>query len=247
MSVRGMSVRGMSVRGRENERGRENVKDGWTFVSPRRRRMRRPARNRNDKTDIDNKETITCYVNNLPEDISEREMERTFERWGKVIDVYIASKRNKMGKIFGFIRYGGIQDATWIEEQLKDIWFGSYKVWVNVSRFSRPNRRETSTNNDRLKESKLKSKQHRGSDKITKRITLSEGQNGRRVGMLYAEVAKGFRAGPDESNKGEWRSKALEVKHGEETKSNMANDIVDSLKKTLFGLIYVPLDDRLCF
>lgn len=41
-------------------------------------------------------EILTCYVNNLPKDISEREMERAFERWEKVVDVYIARKTNRM-------------------------------------------------------------------------------------------------------------------------------------------------------
>lgn len=68
-------------------------------------------------------------------------MEITFERWGKVIDVYIARKKNKMGKIFRFVKYSDIKDTTWIEEQLKNIWFGSYKVWMNIRRFFMPNRR----------------------------------------------------------------------------------------------------------
>lgn len=45
-----------------------------------------------------------------------------------------------MGKVFGFVRYGGVKNQAWLENQLKDIWFGSYKSWVNISRFARPGR-----------------------------------------------------------------------------------------------------------
>lgn len=33
-------------------------------------------------------------------DISAREVERKFERWGRVVDVYIARRRNNMGIFF---------------------------------------------------------------------------------------------------------------------------------------------------
>lgn len=32
-------------------------------------------------------------------------VKEVFEDWGKVIDVYIAKKRNKSGRIFGFVRF----------------------------------------------------------------------------------------------------------------------------------------------
>ncbi|WJX63961.1 hypothetical protein P8452_48790 [Trifolium repens] len=131
---------------RESLRERENRFETWTYVSPRRKRASRADRGKTDNnkatTTISNG-TTTCYVNNLPEDIGEKEVERMFERWGKVVDVYIAKKRNKSGRFFGFVRFVGINDEKWLEGQFKDVWFGSYKAWVNISRFARPYRSTT--------------------------------------------------------------------------------------------------------
>ncbi|MCH79669.1 transcription factor PIF1-like [Trifolium medium] len=126
---------------REKTRESERKSEPWTYVSPRRRRASRRNQDKtgNKGTTTTNSDgTTTCYVNNLPEDIGEKEVERMFERWGNVVDVYIAKKRNKAGRVFGFVRYVAVKDERWLEEQLQDIWFGSYKVWVNISRYGRP-------------------------------------------------------------------------------------------------------------
>lgn len=57
------------------------------------------------------------------------------------MDVYVARKRNKLGKIFGFVRFTDVKNEKWLEEQFNEIWFGSYKAWVNISRFQRKNSR----------------------------------------------------------------------------------------------------------
>lgn len=64
-------------------------------------------------------------------------MERKFVGWGKVVDVYISNKRNKSERFFGFVRFAGVNNQIWLESQLKDIWFESYKTWVNISKFAR--------------------------------------------------------------------------------------------------------------
>lgn len=70
-------------------------------------------------------------------------MKKTFECLGKVNHVYIVRKRNKKERVFRFIRYSGIKDSKWIEEQLRDVWFRSYKIWANISKFSRPIRKSS--------------------------------------------------------------------------------------------------------
>ena len=103
-----------------------------------------------DKTEkiITKADWTKCYVNNLPTDISVREGERRFERWGRVVNVYIARRRNNMGICFRFLRYTSIKGEEWLEKQLRDVWFGSYKVWVNISRFARTTRNQS--NKDRI-------------------------------------------------------------------------------------------------
>lgn len=46
-----------------------------------------------------------------------------FERWEKVIDVHITKKRNKLWRIFAFVRYACIKNEEWLEKQMNDIWF----------------------------------------------------------------------------------------------------------------------------
>ncbi|XP_058774727.1 uncharacterized protein LOC131648999 [Vicia villosa] len=112
-------------------------RENWTQVRSRRRRVRELGHDKTDRnTGIYNGIT-TCYVENIPEDINEKEMERKFTRWGKVVDVYIANRRNKRGRLFGFVRFEGVEDQQRLENQLRNIWFGSYKSWVNISKFER--------------------------------------------------------------------------------------------------------------
>lgn len=40
-----------------------------------------------------------------------------------------------MGKFFGFVRHEGVEDQERFENQLRNIWFGSYKALVNISKF----------------------------------------------------------------------------------------------------------------
>lgn len=54
--------------------------------------------------------------------------------------VYCKKKKqtgNKRGKYFGLVRYEEIKDQEWLENQLMNIWFESYKSWVNISKFER--------------------------------------------------------------------------------------------------------------
>lgn len=57
--------------------------------------------------------------------------------------MYIANKRNKLERFFGFVRFAGVDNQIWLESQLKDIWFESYKFWVNISKFARKTSYET--------------------------------------------------------------------------------------------------------
>lgn len=51
--------------------------------------------------------------------------------------MHIVKKKKQDGKIFEFVRFVGIDNQVWLENQLKDIWFGSYKMWINMFRFAR--------------------------------------------------------------------------------------------------------------
>lgn len=54
--------------------------------------------------------------------------------------MYIAKKRNNMGRIFAFVRFESVKDELWLENQMKDICFRFYKVWAYILKFVKPNR-----------------------------------------------------------------------------------------------------------
>jgi RNA recognition motif-containing protein len=177
-------------------RKRESDLEGWTCVRPRRRRGQRLDQDKtimNSLTNTGTNKTTTCYVNNLPEDVGQREVERMFERWGKVVDVYIAKKRNKMGKFFGFVRYVNVKDEKWLENQLRDIWLGSYKVWVNNSKFERPFKKHQHGGINKEaggSEYRCKERTNSNNNNNTKNAknNARRGHNARREGKSYAEA-----------------------------------------------------------
>jgi hypothetical protein len=174
----------------ESVRETERESDQWTYVSPRRKRVSRLDRGKADNnktTTASSDRTTTCYVNNLPEDISEKEMARTFERWGNVVDVYIAKKRNKAGRIFGFVRYEEVRNEKWLEDRLKDVWFGSYKVWVNISKYGR-HQNKNFRRQHKVEKAQGSRKKIQGNNYTNRDQKFRQGQSIRKEGMTYAEA-----------------------------------------------------------
>jgi len=64
-------------------------------------------------------------------------MWRIFRRWGKVEHVFIAYKLNNRGKIFGFVKFQGINNSKELERSLDNIWIANTKIYVNKPRCRR--------------------------------------------------------------------------------------------------------------
>jgi hypothetical protein len=113
-------------------------------------------------------------------------MERMFERWGKVVDVYIAKKRNKTGRFFGFV------NEKWLEDQLRDVWFGSYKAWVNISRYAKPYRKENKTRQNRGEQRQVNNPRMktRNNNHTKTEKDLQKRQSFRREGETYVEAMR---------------------------------------------------------
>ncbi|KAK8605346.1 hypothetical protein V6N13_102128 [Hibiscus sabdariffa] len=58
-----------------------------------------------------NQNTFTLFVENLSEKLHRQGLWHTFGRYGDVLDAFIARKRNRAGKRFGFVRFGKRIDA----------------------------------------------------------------------------------------------------------------------------------------
>ncbi|GKE76779.1 cytochrome P450 [Tanacetum coccineum] len=64
-------------------------------------------------------------------------MKENFAKYGRVEDVYIAGKRNKQGKRFGFSRFSGVSNPSSFEDKLNTICIGTQKIRCNIARFQR--------------------------------------------------------------------------------------------------------------
>lgn len=85
----------------------------------------------------------TYYITNFPEDYGTKGLSKLFAKWGDVISVYIPKKRNKDGYLFGFAKLQRVTEPKELEKRLDQIWIGSYKLRVNIARFS--SKKETVT------------------------------------------------------------------------------------------------------
>lgn len=79
----------------------------------------------------------TFYFTNFPESLGVEPLWKMFTRWGYVVDVYVPNKRNREGKMFGFVQFDRVSEVKELEDQLRMIWIGLHKLRVNLSKFSR--------------------------------------------------------------------------------------------------------------
>ncbi|KAL4347478.1 hypothetical protein GQ457_17G001450 [Hibiscus cannabinus] len=70
------------------------------------------------KADNGNKEVISLFVENLPEKLHWKGLWFSFARHGDVVSVYIAKKKSRGGKRFGFIRMKNLVEAKRVMERL---------------------------------------------------------------------------------------------------------------------------------
>ncbi|KAL4559184.1 hypothetical protein LXL04_031318 [Taraxacum kok-saghyz] len=56
---------------------------------------------------------------------------------GNTVDLFIAKRRNAIGRMFGFARFFGVKDVKGCEEALNGIWMKKLKLKANVAKFGR--------------------------------------------------------------------------------------------------------------
>lgn len=75
------------------------------------------------------------YVSNLPERCSGADLAKEVRNFGNIFDIYIARKRDKEGKRFGFVSLLDVKDRKELERVLSSIRLGDFRLKVNVARF----------------------------------------------------------------------------------------------------------------
>lgn len=53
------------------------------------------------------------------------------------MDVYIARKMSKLGRRFAFVRFIKVCNVDSLISRMNDAWYGTYHLFVSVSRFER--------------------------------------------------------------------------------------------------------------
>ncbi|KAF5819567.1 putative RNA recognition motif domain, nucleotide-binding alpha-beta plait domain superfamily [Helianthus annuus] len=103
--------------------------DGWEF--PRSRQGRRNDRS----SDVHNKVLSKFFVSNLPPKCSSQDLKEVLSGYGKYEGSYIARKLDKWGKRFAFVTFSEVVDVSRLENELSDVWLGSFKLFITIARF----------------------------------------------------------------------------------------------------------------
>ncbi|CAH1451533.1 unnamed protein product [Lactuca virosa] len=77
------------------------------------------------------------YVYGFPIDTRKDELWKSFTRFGKVVDVYMAGKKDFYRKYFDFVRFMEVKDETKLENQLQGIKLRDIVLTVNLEKHKR--------------------------------------------------------------------------------------------------------------
>ncbi|KAK2442363.1 zinc finger CCCH domain-containing protein [Trifolium repens] len=81
--------------------------------------------------------TTSFFFTNFPVEVKTMELWGLFNKFGKVGEVYIPNKLDKKGHRFGFVKFKEVTNAKALESRLDNVWWESYKLRINLSRFNR--------------------------------------------------------------------------------------------------------------
>ncbi|KAI3818748.1 hypothetical protein L1987_12565 [Smallanthus sonchifolius] len=85
------------------------------------------------------------YVANLPEGTKPEDLKTCFNQFGNVVDIYVASRKDKSGSCFGFVRFSMVEDKWELERSMREINMKNLRLSVNLAKYDRdgnPNARE---------------------------------------------------------------------------------------------------------
>ncbi|PWA60122.1 RNA-directed DNA polymerase, eukaryota [Artemisia annua] len=108
------------------------MEEEWQDVLARRNKGRQ-----NNKGEAEGAGDVTkFFVSNLPSGCTPWEVSEFLGYYGEVVGSYIAKKRDKEGKRFGFITFRKVRNALELEKRMNGIKMGICKLKVNVAKFA---------------------------------------------------------------------------------------------------------------
>nr|GEU31990.1 hypothetical protein [Tanacetum cinerariifolium] len=84
-------------------------------------------------------ERLSCniFITNFPPQTFAKDLWKTCQKHGTVLDVYIPDKVSNQGKRFAFARFKKVSDVDLLINNLRSVWMGSFHLYANVARFNR--------------------------------------------------------------------------------------------------------------
>ncbi|GJZ19503.1 nucleotide-binding alpha-beta plait domain-containing protein [Tanacetum coccineum] len=107
------------------------------------------------KEDLTQKISTSVFVTNFPEQFSSRDLWRTCQVYGRVVDAFIPNRRSRTGSRFGFVRFIQVKDVDRLVGNLCTIWVDRLRLHANVARFQRPSLKNVSNGNRFNEKTKL--------------------------------------------------------------------------------------------
>ncbi|PWA77135.1 hypothetical protein CTI12_AA195300 [Artemisia annua] len=79
----------------------------------------------------------TFFFTRFLDSWNEKALWEMFARFGTVVDVYLASKRTKLGTRFGFVRFINVGNTSYFEQKLGEICIGNTKILVKIAKYEK--------------------------------------------------------------------------------------------------------------
>ncbi|KAD4179777.1 hypothetical protein E3N88_28368 [Mikania micrantha] len=89
----------------------------------------------------DQSNIISFFVTNLPGGISNSTLWNAFKQYGRIMDAYVARKKDSRGNHFGFIRFAGISKLNEVLRQLNSVTIFEAKLNVSVAKYDKQHRK----------------------------------------------------------------------------------------------------------
>ncbi|GJR71510.1 RNA-directed DNA polymerase, eukaryota [Tanacetum coccineum] len=90
----------------------------------------------------------SVFVSNFPEGCTAKDLWKVCNDYGTVVDVFIPTKKSKVGKRFAFVRFIKVINLDRLIENLNTIWIGRFHLFANLARFERPKKPNLSSHNN---------------------------------------------------------------------------------------------------
>ncbi|KAK9079537.1 hypothetical protein SSX86_001209 [Deinandra increscens subsp. villosa] len=106
---------------------------GWTVVEGRASKKEKGK----GVSKFDSDDLVSFYVTNLPNACRKEWLAEAVAGFGELADTFNARRPNKVGNVFGFVKFRGVKDKWELERRMRGITVGVMRARVNLQKFDR--------------------------------------------------------------------------------------------------------------